>query len=744
MIYFSVHDWQKNALAQSRLLLSQIELGLEKEATQLPLYIPICVGMGIAAWFTLGSENWPYIIFPALILIAVGLSAKLKFRLNLVTLMVGLSVIIGWSAISIRSYSIAAPILEKPWIGHIYGRIDRIEKLPARSIVRLILETEGQQSLPEKIRINLSNAQYDDAFTIGSILKAKVRLLPPAGPAVPGAYDFAQRAWFDSLGATGSALGEVTMVNAAQSNVTISNIRDQIATQVRAKIKGRAGAIGATLASGDRGAIAMEDAEAMRRSGMAHLLAISGLHVTAVVMMSFFIIAKILSLFPSFALRHRVPIFAASIAALIAIFYTILTGMQVPTIRACIAACLVLAALIMGRDPLTLRLVAFGALFILLIMPEVLVGPSFQLSFAAVATIITLHETTFMQKLVHRREEIWLKALGRFLLSLFITGLFIEIALAPIALYHFQKTGIYGALANMLAIPLTTFIIIPSGIAAFVFDMVGLGTFFWWICGQSIEIILTLAHYVSNLPAAITTVATIDITHYAIIIISGLAIMIVKSNYKLLALGPLAIAFFFLLRTPSPDIVITGDGQHLAVKKAGGRGKEDAMLLLRTRAGRYIRELLNENAGFDGEASDIANWPGAQCSPDICIIALEKEQGASKQSESEQRGSKQGGSKQRNNEQGPWTILATTSNHFVPRLELAAACKRVDIAISNRYLPYDCKPKRLKIDRAFHDKSGGVAIYLSSGRIRNVASENGHLPWSEYNENRPTTYPPQK
>lgn len=731
MASLSIYDMQKTILAWPSFIATRIELWLEKEATQLPLYIPIFVGIGIAAWFVFGANNWYYIISPCIMLSVIGLATKLKSRLSLVTLMIGLSIIIGWSAISLRSHTISAPILERPWVGHIYGRIDRIEKLPARAITRLTLDTEARQSLPKKIRINLSNNQYDDSFTKGSIIKSKVRLLPPAGPAVPGAYDFSQRAWFDGLGATGSALGEVILVNSAQSNITISYTRDQIAIKVRDEIPGRAGAIGATLASGDRGAIAMEDAEAMRRSGMAHLLAISGLHVTAVVMMSFYIIAKILSLFPSFALRHRVPIYAASLAALVAIFYTILTGAQVPTIRACIAACLVLIALIMGRDPLTLRLVAFGALFIMLIMPEVLVGPSFQLSFAAVATIITLHETKYMQKLVHRREEIWIKALGRFLLSLFITGLFIEIALAPIALYHFQKTGIYGALVNMIAIPLTTFVIIPSGIAAFIFDTIGMGAPFWWICGQSIEMILKLAHYVSNLPAAITTVAAVDMSLYAIIILSGLMIMIVKSNYKYFALAPLLIAFIMLLRTPSPDILITGDGRHLAVKNEGIGGDRDEMLLLRTRAGSYIRELLNENAGFDGEASDIANWPGAQCSPDICIITLKKEQTNSEKGESEE------------GNQGLWTLLATRSNQFVPRLELAAACKRVDIAVSNRYLPYDCKPKRLKIDRAFHDKSGGVALYLSSSRIRNVASENAHLPWSKYNENRLRTYPPK-
>ena len=719
MIWLSQHDIQKTARAQFDVCAAKIELWLEKEASQLPLYIPIFVGIGIAVWFILGPIQASFLIIPSAILVIFGLAQKVKSRLSLVMIMIGLSIITGWSAISVRSHNVSAAILEKPWVGPIYGRINTIEKLPARSIVRLTLDTDNRQSLPSKIRINLSKDQYHEDFTIGSIITSKVRLLPPSGPAVPGAYDFAKRAWFDGLGATGSALGKVTLVTAAKSNFNISGFRDQIAIKVRANISGRAGAIAATLASGDRGAITMEDAEAMRRSGMAHLLAISGLHVSAVVMMSFFTIAKILSLFPSFALRHRVPIYAASLAALIAIFYTILTGAQVPTIRACIAACLVLVALILGRDPLTLRLVAFGALFIILFMPEVLVGPSFQLSFAAVATIIALHETKYMQKLVHRREEFWFKAIGRFLLSLFITGLCIEIALAPIALYHFQKTGIYGALANMIAIPLTTFIIIPSGIAAFIFDIVNLGAPFWWICGQSIEIILKLAHYVSNLPAAITTVATIDMSLYAVILLSGLMLMIVKSNMRIWAIAPLSIAFVILLRTPSPDILITGDGQHLAIKNNDSADNGEEMLLLRSRAGSYVRELLNENAGFDGEASDIAGWQGAQCSPDICIITV-------------------------NSARGQWTLLSTLSNNFVPRMELAAACKRVDIAISNRYLPYDCKPKRLKIDRAFHEKSGGVAIYLSMNRIRNVASEHSHLPWSAYNENRPTTYPSKR
>lgn len=707
-------------IAYIRKILDYIEIGLERESSRLPLFIPVFVGLGIASWFVMGASYWHFIMIPALIIMIISAYLKFHLRLNIILFTMSLSIITGWAAIEFRSQMAAEPILARPWVGQIYGRINKIEKLPAREITRLTLETDNRQSLPSKIRINLSNEQFSDRFTTGTIIKTRVRLLPPTGPAVPGAYDFAARAWFDGLGATGSALGDVTLIEQAPTGFDLTRLRGQIAEHVRAKMPERSGTIGATLASGDRGAISAEDAEAMRRSGMAHLLAISGLHVSAVVVMSFFMMAKILSLIPSFALRHKTPIYAASFAALIAIFYTLLTGAQVPTIRACIAACLVLAALMMGREAFTLRLVAFGALTILLLLPEVLVGPSFQLSFAAVAAIIALHDNPYMKKFSHRREEYWFKAMMRFMISLFITGLVIEITLAPIALYHFHKTGIYGALANMIAIPLTTFIIIPTGILAFIFDSFGMGAPFWWICSLSIELILQIAHYVSNLPGAIKTTANGDGIVYAIIILSGLILIILKSKIKLWAIVPLFIAFIILLRTPSPDILITGDGRHLAIKNDQYIGDQlkSEMLLVRSRSGEYIRDLINENAGFDGPASDIKNWAGARCSPDICILNMQNKDGGN-----------------------PWTILTTTSSYFVPRLELEAACKRVDMAMSERYLPYSCKPKRLKIDRNFLQKSGGVAIYLQSKRIRNVASEQKHLPWSQYNPDRKTVYP---
>ncbi|MEO5494690.1 MAG: ComEC/Rec2 family competence protein [Sphingomonas sp.] len=163
-----------------------------------------------------------------------------------------------------------------------------------------------------------------------------------------------------------------------------------------------------------------------------------------------------------------------------------LTGNQVPTMRSCIAALLVLTALAMGREAITLRLVAAGAFVVLLLWPEALVGPSFQLSFAAVAAIVALHEQPTVRRWFLKRDEAWWRKAGRELGSLLLTGVVVEAALAPIALYHFHKSGLYGAFANIVAIPLTTFVIMPAEALALALalDAIGLGAPFWWVTAR--------------------------------------------------------------------------------------------------------------------------------------------------------------------------------------------------------------------------------------------------------------------
>jgi competence protein ComEC len=459
------------------------------------------------------------------------------------------------------------------------------------------------------------------------------------------------------------------------------------------------GAMGVALITGDQGGISESDAQAMRDSGMAHLLSISGLHVTAVVAFLFLLSARTLALVPSFALRFPVPLIAASFAALGAMAYTLLAGAEVPTVRSCIAALLVLTALAIGRDPVTLRLVAFGAVVVLLCWPEALAGPSFQLSFAAVTTIVILHQSVWMRRWTERREEPFPLRMCRNFFSLIVTGLAIELILAPIALFHFHRTGVYGALANVIAIPLTTFVVMPAQGVALLLDLAGLGGPFWWLAGQGIAGILYIAHYVSNLPAAVSMLPAMPTWAFLAMVGGGLFIGLLKSRARCAGTLPFAVGFLAMISAPRPDVLVTGDGKHLAsVNRDGG------VALLRSRAGDYIRDMLLETAGTIKVPQAMEDWPGAQCSPDICIIEIE-----------------------RNTRR--WRIMATRTRFPIPSMEMAAACKRVDIVISDRWLPASCRPHWIKADRKLLNESGGLAFYLSDRKVIGVNDNNAHSPW---------------
>jgi competence protein ComEC len=679
--------------------LAGIDSWLDFERDQLTLWIPVGIGLGIGFWQVSGGEG----LIPVLLLFLASslLAYAVGFwrRIGRFLLFSGLAVLAGFGAIAIKSERVSAPVLANAWVGTFYGRVQKVELLTARDAVRLELATGGQQGLPPKVRVNLKSDQFDSQFRNGAIVQLRARLMPPAGPALPGGYDFAQRAWFQQIGATGSALGEVTLHQASNSPVWLSETRNRLSQHVIARMPGDTGQIGAALITGDQGNIGDADAQAMRNSGMAHLLSISGLHVTAVVGFVFLFCSRILALVPAIALRVPVPLIAAAFAALGAVGYTLLAGAEVPTVRSCVAALLILTALAIGRDALTLRLVAFGALVVLLFWPETMAGPSFQLSFAAVATIVILHESAWMKRWTERREEPFSIRLGRGLVSLIITGIAIELILAPIALFHFHRTGVYGALANVVAIPLTTFLIMPAQAFALMLDVIGLGAPFWWVAGQGISAILFIAHYASSLPGAVSMLPAMPLWAYLAMIGGALSLGLLKSKVRLVGLLPFAIGFAAMLLAPRPDLLVTGDGKHLAVVEANG-----SVALLRSKAGDYTRDMLLETAGTVAEPQALESWPGADCSIDICIIEI-------------QRGGQS------------WRILATRTPYAVPSMEMAAACRRVDIVVSDRWLPASCRPRWIKADRNMLDQSGGLAFHLAEQKLVSVNDKNAHMPW---------------
>ncbi len=681
-----------------RALAEGLEARLEAEHERIGLWLPVALGAGIAIWFLLPAKaHW----IGALFLLAAGLFAGLlmgwQSRLGR-AVAVGCGVMAaGLLLIWARALWVAAPVLAAPATTQFSALVERVEPLPAKGQVRILAQPLRRADLPPRIRLTLRSEQAKD-LADGETIGVRARLMPPPTASLPGGYDFAQRAWFDRIGAVGTVLGDIARVPGRDS--ASPPLRARLSAHIHQQVGGSAGGIAAALVTGDRGAIDEADEEAMRRSGLAHLLSISGLHVTAVVGFAMLLTLRLLALNRRLALAGYVLPLAAAAGALAGGGYTLLAGAEVPTLRSFIAALLVLVAFLMGREALTLRLVAAGALIVLIWRPESLGGPSFQLSFAAVTAIIALHESRPMRTFLARRDEPWLLRLGRGVAGLLITGLVVEAALAPIALFHFHKAGLYGALANVVAIPLTTFVIMPAEALALAFDSVGLGAPFWWVADQALRALIALAHMVADAPGAVAMLPSFPRWGFALAIAGGLWLLLWQTRWRRAGAVPLLIGMAALIFQPRPDMLITGDGKHIAVAVPGG-----GYALLRDRAGDYIRDTMAEAAGVDAPMSALADLDHVECNRDFC------------------RWSQGEGSARR-------TILASRGRDRIEGADMAAACGAADVVISDRWLPRECVGRWLTIDRDSLSETGGLALYLGETAEAVAAQRAGdEHPW---------------
>jgi competence protein ComEC len=686
----------KPGMTVFRVLSARLEALADAERDQLPLWLPIGLGLGTAAWFVLpDSRSWTAFLLLAAALTLAPQALGPGTRWSRSVSIFCLAAILGCGNIWWKAERSAAPVLSHPRAAEFDAAIESFQRLPARDLVRLVVDPLDP-GLP-RLRVNVDSAKAPEGLRPGSTVRLRGYLMPPAPAAVPGAYDFARAAWFQGIGGTGRVAFVRLVAPAAQQDwrARLAGARQRLADHIRSRLPAASGGIAAALATGDQGGIPESDAEAMRRSGLAHLLSVSGLHLTAVVGAVMLITLKLLALSPFLALRFRLVVIAAGAGALAGVAYTLLTGAEVPTIRSCIAALLVLLGIALGRDALTLRLVAVGALVVLLLWPESLPGASFQMSFAAITAIVALHEHPRIRALLARREELWPMKLGRFGLGLVLTGLAVELALIPIALWHFHQAGLYGALANIVAIPLTTFVIMPLEALALLFDLVGLGAPFWWLAGAALDLLLALAHAVAEAPGAVARLPTLPTAAFALMAGGGLWLALWRTKWRRWGVVPIAAGAAAALATPAPDLLVTGDGRHLAVRTESGE-----LALLRGRAGEYVRDLMSQSAGYEGEAGELEQLRSAACSADFCAAEL--------------RG---------------WRLLASRSDRLVPIEELRKACAEADIVVSERRLPAACRPRWLKADRDFLAKSGGLAITLgATPRITTVSRGDRH-PW---------------
>ncbi len=603
---------------------------LMAERERWPLWLPVAFAAGIDAYFALAAEPPPDALrFVAGLAVAGALAGWWLVRgaaaaqVAAAALFLAAAGALGFSVAGWRAADAAAPVLAKR-IGPVpvTGRLVAVE--PGFKGARITLEAPEIASLaasetPQRIRLRLLGKD-GSGLALGDTLRVTATLMPPPGPVAPGAYDFAREAWFQRLGAVGFAFGVprvIARADAVQGRgwrdgamQWIVEKRRALYARVVALLPGDSGAMTGALLTGDQGGISPETMEAMRDSGLAHILSISGLHLALVAGILFFAMRALLALSPALALEYPIKKWAAGFALLGIALYTLFTGASVPTQRSFLMAGIVLFAVMVDRNAISMRLLAWAAVAVLLVAPESLLGPSFQMSFAAVGGLIAGFEAS-RPMLARLRGEGGLG--GRLRVALFgavLTTLVAGLATAVPSLFHFNRVALLGLVANFAAVPVTSFWVMPWAVLAYALAPLGLDGLAIRPMSWGVDAVIWIARAIASWPGAATRLPEMPTAAFVVIMLGFTWLMLWRTRLRLWGVAIVAAGSVMAFAARPPDVLVAGDGASFAVRE-GGR-----IVLVGETVGRFERETWVRRAGLDPAADGDARRVGWSAATD--------------------------------------------------------------------------------------------------------------------------------
>ncbi|MBU6235171.1 MAG: ComEC/Rec2 family competence protein [Alphaproteobacteria bacterium] len=543
------------------------------------LWAPVLLGAGVACYFAVPREPAYWESAGALatataLYIAVKLRAP---RLGFAGLALFL-VTLGFLLAQGRSMMVHAPMLDRPTgVTRIEGRVlditvtdDDADSGKRRvTLGDLVIEKLPLARTPATIRLSTRHVPSD--VVAGERIAVLAKLMPPSGPVAPDGFDYRRQAYFEQLGAVGFTLGKFERVASADasSDVWFSALRQTISRHIATHMKHPESALATALLAGERSSIPDDVNAELRDSGLYHLLSISGLHVAIVCGVTFFVLRFLMALWPWMALHWPIKKIAAVAALGVGVFYILLSGATIPAQRSMLTTGLVLVAVMLDRAALSLRTLAVVALVVLAVRPESLVGASFQLSFAAVTAMIVFHEGIGRRWMAEGREaNAAMRVLGYFA-GIIITTVLVGLATFPIVLHHFGRAQIYGVLANAAAIPLTSFIVMPAGMAAMVLMPFGLDGPFLKLVEWGITQTLAVSAWVAHLPHAAWAWPSLPMGPYIVSCFGLLLVCLWRGWFRWVGVPLMigAIAYGFMV--PRPFLLVDAEGKNVAVHGAG-------------------------------------------------------------------------------------------------------------------------------------------------------------------------------
>ncbi len=544
------------------------------------MWLSVALGVGVLAYFAWPSEPPPAArwLAPPLLLLALGIGA----RRPMAGLLLGLTAA-GAAGFALASWqgSRMAPPQEPPRLATILaGEVAEVELLPEGRRVTLRAARFDAGPVEERlVRVRLKSADPSRPQP-GDRLKVRAMVRPPGAPSHPGGWDFQRAAYFSGLGGSGYALG-MAEVAPGEVQPLFAALRVRIEEQVTAALPGTVGAIAAALITGGQSAIPTDDLNAMRDSGLAHLMSVSGLHIAAVMGLAFALVRCGLA----FAMRLPGKAIAAVAALVVGAGYLLLSGSQVPMQRSFAMAAVTTLALLCGRRALSLRVLALAAATVIVVQPAALLGASFQMSFAAVLALIAGWEWLRPRLPQAGRRTAWQRRAVLALFGIVATSVLAGLATMPFALHHFGRVQFYGVVANAVAVPITSLLVMPSAMAAVLLMPLGLEGLALAPMGWGVDAILGLARLVSSWPGAALAVQPIPAWGLGLCTFGLLWLCLWRTGWRLAGVPLLTMGLLSGALDRPPDLLISGDGRLIAL-----RAGDSLFLQRQSGASAFIRE----------------------------------------------------------------------------------------------------------------------------------------------------------
>lgn len=596
------------------------------------LWLAPGLGSGIVLYFSLPVEppDWVLPLTALWLIMAVWFLLRGLRRpdppLFRLVMVIALSLVAtGFAAGQLRTLAVSTPVISRDMVGvTVTGRVLAIDRLVSgrsgSAVIRVTLgevrlETRGKAVAPDRTpdRVRLRLTRGTPLPDAGQLLRMRANLHPPPEPSEPGAFDFQRHAFFQGIGAVGFAVSRAEPVDGpppgrwSRAAIMLEAARESIADKVAVAVDDPgAAAVTTALMNGEQTGIPDDVMQAMRDSGLAHLLSISGLHIGLVAGIIFFVSRAAMALVPGLALHWPIKKIAASLALLAALAYTLLVGAPLPTVRSVLMTGMVLLAVIAERDPFSMRLVAFAALVTILMQPDGVLGPSFQMSFAAVVALIAGYEV-MSGRMRHLRQQGWIGRVVLFIGGLVFTSLIASLATMPFALYHFQQVALFSVLSNMLAVPLTSVWVMPFSLIAYGLMPLGWEGPALAAMGWGVWVINEIAFATAALPMAVLLPSAMPDWGLALITTGGLWLCLWRRRWRLAGLPLILVGLLSPLWMERPTILVANGGELIGLRLDSGE------LALSARSGSFVSDGWRQR---DGGGAPASPWPATGKTPD--------------------------------------------------------------------------------------------------------------------------------